>query len=284
MGRRVTKRMWRLLVIPLAIPLMAALNILVDEAHNKIMPDEGSVPVGTILTVKKGDIFYRQPLGREHATRLESDVSFSFLGSAVALAKGDQLIQSEISGTAADQFTSQDALFCTVAKRTGKKRVVGLSELADIGMDLDAIAKLRHIQTQTCVVDVGGNGTADKAFVADTSNRQEIVPVLIPPTPLKKLGLARMPGESEARMLFDGPVGILGNMSTSFQVVEEGKLLAFGNGQTIFRASPLPHTVEEFGGMFTILSYDKKSKTAQIRIDQPFASLEYHVKTEIRYR
>lgn len=277
-------RLRMLLIAPLAFPLTGALNVLVDEAHNTILADGGSVAVGSVVTVKKGEIFYRQPLGRSHAASAQTDVTFSFLGQSIVIGKDEQLIESSVSGETAGQVGQGDALYCTVAKLTGKKRVVGLSEFAEVGGDLDAIAKLRHVRTQSCLIDVGKDGIADKAFVADTSNRNEITPVAIIPAPIRKLGVARMPGESEARIVFDGVVGIIGNMSTTLQIVEEGKPLAFGNAQTLFRGGALPHSVEVFGASFTILSYDGKAKSARIRIDRPFAPVEYGVKTEIRYR
>jgi len=277
------RRLRALLLVPLAIPLIAALNVLVVEAPNAIMAEGGSVAPGTVLTVRKGEIFYRQPVGRTQVSVPEAEIRFSFLGQPVAIGAGEQLLRSTVSGRAADLVRDGDALYCTPAKRTGKKRVVGLSEVADVGMDLDAIARLRHVQTQSCLIDKGRDGTVDKAFIADTSNRQEIVPVAIEPVRIRQLGTAPMPGESEARMKFDGPVGIIGNMSTTLQIVEEGVPLAFGNAQTLFRGN-LPRTVETFGGAFTILSWDGKTKTAQIRIDRPFAPIEYGVHRVMRRR
>jgi hypothetical protein len=282
--RGMSQKIIKALFVPfLAFPLMGALNLLVDSARNMIMSDGGSVPVGTIISVKKGDIFYRQPLGRSRVAVPTSDISFAFLGQTIAIPKNEQLIEARMAGTTAGHLADSDALYCTAAKRTGKKRIVGMSEVSAVGMDLDAIAKLRYIQTQTCVIDVGRNRTADKAFVADTSIRDAVIPVAITPTPLERPELVRMPGESEARMVFDGAVGIIGNMSTSLQIIEEGKLLAFGNGQTLFSGGSLPRTVTNLGGVFTILSYDKKTKVGQIRIDHAFAAGEYGVKTEIKY-
>jgi hypothetical protein len=278
------RRLRALLIVPLALPLVAALNILVDQAPNTIMADGGSVAPGTVVTVRKGEIFYRQPLGRSHVAAVEAEVTFSFLGQPVVIGTDEHLLRSTISGTAGGLVGEGDALYCTPAKRTGRKRIVGLSEVAAVGMDLDAIARLRHVQTQSCLIDAGGDGSADKAFVADTSNREPIVPVAIAPTPIRQLGTARMPGESEARIKFDGPVGIIGNMSTTLQVVEEGVPLKFGNAQTLFRGGSLPRTIEAFGASFTILSYDGKTKSAQIRIDRPFAPVEYGVHTTFRYR
>jgi hypothetical protein len=269
-----------LLVIPLAFPLIAALNVLVEEPPNTIMADGGSVAPGTEVTVTKGEIFYRQPLGRSQVAALEAQVAFTFLGQPVVIGTGDQLLRSTISGRAAGLVWVSDALYCTPAKRTGKKRVVGMSEVSAVGMDLDAISRLRHVQVQSCLIDKRNDGTVDQAFIADTSNRQEIVPVAIAPTRIRQLGTAPMPGESEARMRFDGPVGIIGNMSTTLEIVEEGNSLKFGNAQTLFRGS-LPHTVETFGASFTILSYDRDTKSAQIRIDRPFAPIEYGVHTQI---
>lgn len=270
------RRLRALLLVPLAIPLIAALNVLVVEAPNAIMAEGGSVAPGTVVTVRKGEIFYRQPVGRTQVSVPEAGIAFSFLGQPVVIAAGEHLLRSTITGRAASLVWDSDTLYCTPARRTGKKRVVGLSEVGEVGMDLDAIARLRHVQTQNCLVDKRSDGSLDLAFVADTSNRQEIVPVAIAPVQIRRLGTAPMPGESEARMKFDGPVGIIGNMSTTLQIVEEGVPLAFGNAQTLFKGN-LPHTVETFGASFTILSYDGKTKTAQIRVDRPFAPIEYGV-------
>jgi hypothetical protein len=260
------------------------LNVLVDQSSNMIMPEGGSAPVGSVVTVRKGEVFYRQPLGRSHAISVQEDVRFSFLGQALVISKDEQLIQSKVSGTTASLVGDKDALYCTPPKLTGKKRIVGLSEVAEVGMDFDALAKLRHVQTQSCLIDAGSDGTADKAFFADTSNRNPITPVAIAPTPIRKLGIARMPGESEIRILFNGPAGILGNMSVSLQIVEEGKFLSFRNGQTFFKGSAMPNSIESFGGRFTLLSYDSKAKSAEIRIDRPFTSAEYGVRTVIQRR
>ena len=279
-----SRRLRALLLIPMMLPLMANLNILVDQSTNVIMADGGSVAPGSVVTARKGEVFYRQPLGRSHAASLDADVTFTFLGQPVTVGKDDQLIESRVSGAATALIGEHDALYCTAPRLTGKKRVVGLSELSEIGMDFEAIAKLRHVQVQSCLIDTHGDGTMERAFVADTSNRNEITAVAITPTPFRKLGIARMPGESEARMVFDGAVGIIGNMSTSFQIVEEGKPLKFSNGQTLFRGGEMPRTVESFGGQFTILSYDGKTKSAQIRIDRPFAPVPYGVRTVLQRR
>jgi len=278
------RRLRALLLIPLMPALMANLNILVDQSSNVILADGGSVAPGSVVTVRKGEVFYRQPLGRSHAASLDGDVTFTFLGQAVTVGKGDQLIESKVSGAAAGLMGQLDALYCTPPKLTGKKRVVGLSELNEIGMDFEAIAKLRHVQVQSCLIDALGDGTMDRAFVADTSNRNEITAVSIAPAPFRKLGIARMPGESEARMVFNGPAGLVGTMSTSLQVVEEGKWLKFDNGQVFFGGGDLPRTVERFGGRFTILSYDGKTKSAQIRIDRPFDPVPYGVRTVLQRR
>ena len=277
------RRLRALLILPLAFPLIAALNVLVVEAPNVIMAEGGSVAPGTVVTVKKGEIFYRQPVGRSQVAVPEAEITFSFLGQQVVIGAGEQLLRSTVSGRAGGLLWDVDTLYCTPAKRTGKKRVVGMSEVSAVGMDLDAIARLRHVQTQSCLIDKKSDGTLDLAFIADTSNREEIVPVAVAPVRIRKVGTAPMPGESEARMKFDGPVGIIGNMSTTLQIVEEGVPLAFGNAQTLFRGT-LPRTVESFGGAFTILSYDAKAKSAQIRIDRPFAPIEYGVHRVIRRR
>ena len=278
------RRLRAILLIPLMVPLMANLNILVDQSTNVIMADGGSVAPGTVVTARKGEVFYRQPLGRSHAASLDADVSFTFLGQPVTVGKDDQLIESKVSGAATALVGEHDALYCTAPRLTGKKRVVGLSELSEIGMDFEAIAKLRHVQVQSCLIDAHGDGTVDRAFVADTSNRNEITAVAITPTPFRKLGIARMPGESEARMVFNGPAGLISTMSTSLQIVEEGKWLKFDNGQTFFKGSEMPRTIESFGARFTILSYDGKTKSAQIRIDHPFAPVPYSVRTVFERR
>lgn len=279
-----SKAVCALILVSLPLPLLAALNILVDQSSNVIMAADDSFKEGEIVTVKKGDVFHRQHLGRSNAAHLDSTVTFYFLGQAASIQKGEQLIKSSASGVSAGQIQASDILYCTAAKRTGKKRVVGVSEVNAVRGDFDAIAKLRHVQTQTCVIDVGGDGFVENAFVADTSNRELIAPVSITPTKVEQLGLVAMPGESEARVVFDGPVGILGNMSVSLQLIEEGKPLAFDNGQRLFNGSTLPRTVEMLGGSFTVLSYDSKTKSGQIRIDRAFAASPYGIHTQLMRR
>jgi hypothetical protein len=159
-----------------------------------------------------------------------------------------------------------------------------MSEIGAIGLDLDKIRKLRNGQTQNCVVDSDGDGSVDRAVIADTGDRENLLPVAIVPMALRENGFQIMPGESDARLVFDGVVGIMGNMSVSLQIMEEGRPLPFGNGQRMFRATGLPHTVEIFGSSVTIVSYDSSTKTAQIRIDRGFSGGSYKVSTTIERR
>ncbi|MEO8722346.1 MAG: hypothetical protein ABI395_02325 [Sphingobium sp.] len=281
---KLSKRVKTVIALPLLFPLLGALNTLVDESHNMILPDGGSVQLGTVVSVSKGGIFYRQPLGRSHVASLASEVQFSFLGQNIMVQPDEQLIQSQVWGTTAGQLSDNDKLYCSKAVQTGKKRTVGLSEIGAVGMDLDAIAKLRYVRTQTCLIDDDGDGTVDRAFVADTSNRETALPVKIAPTSIVALGVVRMPGESEARMIFNGASGLFGTMTVSFQIVEEGKILSFGNGIMDFGPNSFPHAVEISGGKFTILSYDPRQKVAQIRVDKQFTGGDYAIHTEIRSR
>src|SRR5687767_13255212 len=171
------RRLRAFLLILLAFPLIAALNVLVEESPNTIMAEGGSVAPGTVVTARKGEIFYRQPLGRTQAAAVEAEVRFSFLGQPVVIGTDELLSRSTISGRAGGLVWVTDALYCTPAKRTGKKRVVGMSEVSAVGMDLDAIARLRHVQVQTCLIDKRNDGTVDQGFIADTSNRQEFAAV-----------------------------------------------------------------------------------------------------------
>jgi hypothetical protein len=280
-----TVSLWRsrkfraLVLFPLAFVNTAALNLLIEEAQNVILPANAPFPTGQVATVSKGGVIYRQALGRSHVVQISEDISFTQNGQIVVIAKADHLIESKVQGTMSRVIGYGSSLYCTPAKPTGKKRVVGLSEFSELGGDLDAVRKLRHIHVQNCIVDRNQDGIAERAFLADNSVREDIFPSDIPPVRISSPGVVRMPGESEVRMVFDGPVGILGNISTSLVVIEEGKRLAFSNGQMLFQGSALPKTISFFGGQFTILSYDRKSKTAQIRLDRPFSPVSYGVTT-----
>src|SRR3990170_7513201 len=103
---------------------MAALNLLVTEAPNRILAEGGSVAPGTVVTVRKGEIFYRQPIGRSDVAHVENAVTFTFLGQPVSIGTEEQLIRSTVMGRIERQVWRGDALYCTPAKRTGKKRVV----------------------------------------------------------------------------------------------------------------------------------------------------------------
>jgi hypothetical protein len=264
--------------------LTGATSVLVEQPPNEILPGTMSVAVGTTITAKKGEVLFRQALGRPDLMALQTSVAFTYNGQSVQIEPDAQLLSSKLIGTAGEKFAYRYRFYCTAPRPTGKKRILGLTELGTTGMNLDLIKKLRFGQTQNCVVDSNGNGRADKAFVADTGDRTDLVLVDIPETSMRDIGAQRMPGESEARLVFDGAGGIFGNLALRMAIVEEGKPLAFGNGQRLVASGNLPAVVNVFGAQVTVLSYDTKAKTVEVRIDRGFAGGPYQVQTTIERR
>jgi hypothetical protein len=257
--------------------LTAATSIFVEQPPNEILSTGGPRAAATVISAHKGEVFYRQPLGRPNVKSLQVDLEFTYKGQTARITREEQLLQSSVLGSGGDKLMYRHRFYCTVARLTGKRRIVGMSEVGMTGMDLDKIKKLRNVQTHNCVVDTDGDGLVDRAVIADTSDREEIVPVAVTPTMIRDNGVQTMPGESEARLVFDGLGGIIGNMSVSLEIFEEGKRLAFGNGQVLFRGDSVPRTLDVFGAKVTVLAYDNASKTAQIKVERGFSGGPYQV-------
>jgi len=275
--RATCKALTALLIVPLLLGNGPA-DYFIHTDPYQILPADGSVSMGTVVTVGKNEVFYRQPIGIPDPVIPSENISFEFHGLTARMEKGVPLIRSKALGSAKRYLIGNLGIFCAPPVVSGKRRPLGWSEAwGMMSSTIIEIKKLRSIQAQACVVDSDGDGAADKAFIADTARREDVRPIDIPPVSLSVAPAIFLPGLSEARLMFNGRGGLVGNLNISFQIFESGEPLSFDNGQMLIGSANLPQTRQFAGASYTVLSYDAATQTAKIRIDRPFEPGEYKV-------
>lgn len=236
-------------LIPAAFLLMAG-GYFVSPSGNKVLPGEDKLAPGTEITVGKGEIFYRRPVGRSLTALLGAELALTVGGKSTILPAGARL---EVARTivlehGTPSLGKSGRTFCAPAERESDDHV-----------------------PQFCFFDSDGDGLVDKAFLAGVRRKTGLEPVAIKPTPVSLASDVPLPGESEARIRFAG------NLRFDLEVVEEGKSLSYSNGRTALKKSKLPADVSFFGGSFTVLSYDSATDQARIRWNSGFSEGEYSI-------
>lgn len=272
----------------------AAANIIVEPSKGiAIMKDGGSVAAGSIVTVKKGQIFYSQPLGDIDGATVENEVNFTFRDQNFTIGKDVNLRLSRIYGKGSQSISNGYALYCTPKQYNGNRRkMLGFSESLLVLNNIDLINELRRISTQSCLVDSDGDGKLDRAFISDTSNNKNVLAVEIPHTSVKKYDILRRSDENAAKIAFVGSsvgivdkiLGTTNKIIINLLIVEDSIARSFDNTTVIFNYKKLPETFNIFGSKITVLSYDQLTESAQIRIDRGFPGGEYGVTTTFGIR
>jgi hypothetical protein len=142
----------------------------------------------------------------------------------------------------------------------------------------------RHgVQTQLCLVDADKDGLVEKAILAGANKSKDQVPVEIVPTKISVMQDVLLPGVSQAQIRFAGKVGWLGDIAFDLQVIENDRPLIFQNGRTLVNPKNLPQTVDIFGAILLVESYDKASQVAKIKVVKGFDPFEYGIQTTTTY-
>lgn len=243
-------------LIPAAF-LLTAGGYFVTPHGNKVLPAEDKLAPGAEITVGKGEIFYRRPVGRSLAARLGAELVLNVGGRSATLPAGAPLEVGRIvimeHGTPSFQKTGQ--IFCV---RTESEEDV--------------------VVTGFCFFDSDGDALVDKAFLAGVRRKAGLEPVAIKPTKVSVESDVPLPGESEVRLRFAG------GLRFDLELIEEGKRLSYSNGRTVVKKSNLPADVNVFGASFTVLSYDSESDEARIRWKSGFLADQYSITPATRSR
>lgn len=238
-------------LIPAAFLLMGG-GYFVSPSWNKILAAEDKLAPGTEIIVRKGEIFYRRPVGRSLTATLGAELALTVGGKSATLPAGARLevARNIVMEHGTPPLGKSGRTFCAPAERESKDHV-----------------------PQFCFFDSDGDGLVDKAFLAGVRRKTGLEPVAIKPTPVSMANDVPLPGESEARIRFAG------NLRFDLEIVEEGKRLTYDNGRTGLKKSKLPADVNFFGASFTVLSYDSESDEARIRWNSGFPEGEYSIST-----
>lgn len=250
-----------LFIVPAAAALTGASGYSVAPTKKMVLPPAQPVEAGQEVTLKPGDVLLRNPVGYSQAATLEEDVSIGIAGKSATLVKGSVLMVAMVGGEASTNLVRGASVFCTEAQTDSAKAFASLLTLGLAG-------NLRSVgmTTQFCLVDSEGDGKVDEAFLAGTKNAEDQKPVQLTPTAITVGRGVPMPGESEARIRYRGPVGITGNLGFDLEVVENGKPLSYNNRRSLVKKGQLPADMTIFRSKFTVLSYDAATKEARIRL------------------
>jgi hypothetical protein len=269
------KKLSLVAAVPAALLLMAASGYVVTPTRNRILPGEDKLVPGEEFTVKKGEVFYRRPVGRAWTAVLGGELKLTIAGKSATLPKGTMLnVARNVQGDAAGQLKQPAMVFCAPTQNNWNA-AKGIANLLTLTM----FARSERVGalSQFCLVDTDGDSVVDKAFLAGANKAEDQVPVDVSPTPVAVARNVPLPGESEVRLRFAGGVGILGNIGVDLEIVEQGQMLRYSNGRTLVPKGKLPRDVNVFGASFTILSYDGDKKEARIRWNSGFRPAEYGV-------
>lgn len=272
----------------------AIANIVVEPSKGiVIMKDGGSTAIGSIVTAKKGQAFYSQPLGDVDGAIVENEVNFIFRNQVIKIGKDINLRLSRVYGKGSQSISNGYAVYCTSKQYNGKRRkMLGFNESLLVLNNIDLINELRRISTQSCLVDSDGDGKLDRAFISDTSNNKNILAVEISPTSIKKFDILPRPNTSQAKIVLVGSsvgiidkiLGKIDKIIVKLEIVEDSIERSFDNTTVTLNYKKLPESFNIFGSKITILSYDQLTESAQIRIDRGFPGGEFSVTTTFSIR
>jgi hypothetical protein len=248
-----------LAVLPLAVSAAAQSYPALTESDLVFLPSDAAVGE---VTVEKGDDFLSVPLRWAFAGSLAADVDVAVEGGKVTLRAGEVLPQVRVPGSG--YLQGPRSLLCT-RNKVVEKRNGG----SPFGQLLDSIRdSLRD--AQYCVEDTDKDGLVDVALVLG-KRREELRAAPITPTAVTWLTDAVIPGDGD-RVTF-GLAWITTNRTRlDVNIVQRGTPRlwdTFENGR--FSASSLydfqhadgfPSKTRQFGVEITLVSSDKKGKTA----------------------
>lgn len=265
----------RLAFAAVAVTLLTgASGYYVDATKNKFLSPAQPIEPGTEITVRKGDIVLRAPVGRSVAAFLEGDLSLAIAGQTASIAKGTELRVMKLQGGTAGSQLGVPIVFCSEANYDAGKAFASLLTLG-----LASSGRRTAIMTQFCLADTDRDGLVEKAFLVGAKRAEDLAPVDVTPTKVVLKADSPLPGESEARLRFHGNVGYFGNIGFDLEVVESGNKLKFSNGLTYLSKKDLPKELNIYGARLTVLSYDPDKKEARVRIDKGFKEFEYSITT-----
>lgn len=270
------RRLAAVAAAPALLVLTAASGYFVPASRNKFLPAEGVAP-GTELTVKRGDVILRNPVGRAWTAVLGGDVTLAIADKNEVIPAGTDLQVAQAGGDAGRRLEASQ-VYCSASRLDSGKAAANLLTLGLAGR-----AHRTGVLTQFCLVDSDGDARVDRAFLVGSKRPEDQKPIPIPPTPVTVAHDVPLPGESEARLRFAGQAGLFDNLGFDLEVVENGKPLSYSNGRTLVSKATLPRDVRVFGASLTVLSYDPATKTARIRVNNGFPAVEYGVSTTTTY-
>lgn len=264
--------------LQLALAACGTTGFLVTPSANRVLSPQSPVEAGQEIVAKENDVILRNPVGSSTSGQLDGDVTLQIAGKSETLPKGMRLVAATTYGDAAAKLPKGSHIYCSSAKTDFAKSFASLLTLG-----ISNVATRTGATTQFCLVDGDRNGTVESAFLAGAKKAGDLAIIPVTETPILRLENVPLPGESEARIRYVGPVGLFGNIGFDLEVLESGNRLVFGNGRAVVGSKNIPSTVRLFGAVIDILEYDPKTKRAKLRLQSGLGEGVYTIQTTTTY-
>jgi hypothetical protein len=260
--------------------LIAAGGYEITPSGKRILPATLGESILASRSISRNELILMQPVGRSYVAILDTDLAVTIAGKSFTLPKGTDLNVARVGGGAAANIADTRAVFCA-ASQNNWNMAKGLANLATLS--LFARSQRHGVETQLCLVDADRDGMVEKAILAGANKSADQVPVEIAPTKISVMQDMPLPGVSQAQIRFSGKAGWLGNIAFDLEVIENGTPLYFQNGRTVLNPKDLPQTINIFGAILLVESYDKASQVAKIKVVKGFDPFEYGIQTTTTY-
>lgn len=246
----------------------------VSASPKTFLPQQAAAPQPTGLrTVQPDQAVLATPVGWRSAAQLGGEVTGSIVGKTFAFEAGQALPLASVSGSARGNLPYGTVALCGRPHANAAKTLIAASTLG-----ISSILNKTGFNWQVCLLDTDHDAKVEKAILVGVKSEADAAPVAIVPVPYRLTSNARMPGESEARIIYRGKTGLTGgHVSFDLQVKEEGQALFFDNVRTKVDVDKLPQRVSLMGTEFTVRSYNPADGSAVVEIHRGFVPATYGV-------
>jgi hypothetical protein len=246
----------------------------VSASPKTFLPQQAAAPQPTGLrTVQPDQAVLATPVGWRSAAQLGGEVTGSIVGKTFAFEAGEALPLASVSGSARGNLPYGTVALCGRPHANAAKTLIAASTLG-----ISSILNKTGFNWQVCLLDTDHDAKVEKAILVGVKSEADAAPVAIVPVPYRLTSNARMPGESEARIIYRGKTGLTGgHVSFDLQVKEEGQALFFDNVRTKVDVDKLPQRVSLMGTEFTVRSYNPADGSAVVEIHRGFVPATYGV-------
>ncbi|MHB9881009.1 hypothetical protein ACSMXM_15295 [Pacificimonas sp. ICDLI1SI03] len=252
--------------------LMGAKGYEAQELGNRILPPLDTAALASSVRVKKGDTVLQQQIVKAATAFLGQKITLSISGDKVTIEADEPLEPVALGGSAAVGLPSGTSVLCASSKESEfefANKAFAESLLFGVFKNAPRNAMLSRV----CLIDSDGDSQVDHAIMAGANRDADLIPLPIEPTRYSMRTNIPFPEESSVsiKLAQARSKGFTLEMS----VVVNGEVFRLAEPRIKIKAADLPKTVEIEGARIEISSYDPASRSATLKIDEPFPEGAY---------